>query len=305
MGNVKSSAGQKTDSMETGENAGTDVMTSVELRNGVQMPMVGYGVFQITDGAQCEQCVGDAIAAGYRMIDTAAAYYNEEAVGKAVRASGVDRKELFITTKLWVQDAGYDSTLRAFDESMKRLGLSHLDLYLIHQPFGDYYSAWRAMERLYQEGAVRAIGVSNFPPERLVDLCMNQEIPPMVDQIEIHPFFHQREAWGPLSEGQKDIFHHKTLVKIAENHGKTTAQVVLRWHLQRGIPAIPRTVHKERMQENLAIRDFVLSEKEMEMINAMDIGHSEIIDHRCFCMRFSYKVLLNRHCTFVGKRRTM
>lgn len=190
MGNVKSSAGQKTDSMETGENAGTDVMTSVELRNGVQMPMVGYGVFQITDGAQCEQCVGDAIAAGYRMIDTAAAYYNEEAVGKAVRASGVDRKELFITTKLWVQDAGYDSTLRAFDESMKRLGLSHLDLYLIHQPFGDYYSAWRAMERLYQEGAVRAIGVSNFPPERLVDLCMNQEIPPMVDQIEIHPFFH-------------------------------------------------------------------------------------------------------------------
>lgn len=297
MGNVKSSAGQKTDSMETGKNtAGTDVMTSVKLRNGVQMPMVGYGVFQITDGAQCEQCVGDAIAAGYRMIDTAAAYYNEEAVGKAVRASGVDRKELFITTKLWVQDAGYESTLRAFDESMKRLGLSHLDLYLIHQPFGDYYSAWRAMERLYQEGAVRAIGVSNFPPERLVDLCMNQEIPPMIDQIEIHPFFHQQEAvrvmgsygvipeaWGPLSEGQKDIFHHKTLVKIAENHGKTTAQVVLRWHLQRGIPAIPRTVQKERMQENLAIRDFVLSEKEMEMIDAMDIGHSEIIDHRCFC----------------------
>jgi 2,5-diketo-D-gluconate reductase A len=268
----------------------------VELRNGVRMPYAGYGVFQITDAGQCERCVADALAAGYRMIDTAAAYYNEEAVGAALRNFGADRESLFITTKLWVQDTGYDNTLRAFDTSMKKLGLDYIDLYLVHQPFGDYYGAWRAMERLYREGAVRAIGVSNFLPERLVDLCMNQEIPPMVNQIEIHPFFQQREAlkvmrdygvvpeaWGPLSEGQRDIFRHRTLTRIGEKHGRTAAQVILRWHLQRGIPAIPKTVRKERMRENLAIWDFELSEKEMREISAMDIGHSEIIDHRCSC----------------------
>lgn len=213
-----------------------------------------------------------------------------------MRQSGIARSELFITTKLWVQDAGYDSTLEAFDRSLKKLGLSYLDLYLIHQPFSDYYGAWRAMERLYEEGAVRAIGVSNFSPDRLVDLCLNQRIRPMVNQIELHPFYQQPEAlqvmesygvvpqaWGPLSEAQKDIFQHRTLMRIAQKKGKSTAQVILRWHYQRGIPTIPKTVHPERMRENLDIFDFALTEKEMEAIAAMDIGHSEIIDHRSFC----------------------
>lgn len=197
-----------------------------------------------------------------------------------------------MTTKLWVQDAGYDGTLKAFDSSLKQLGLDYIDLYLIHQPFGDYYGAWRAMERLYREGAVRAIGVSNFTPERLVDLCMNQEISPMVNQIEIHPFFQQNtalrvmedygvvpQAWGPFSEAQKDIFHHRTLAKIADKQGRTTAQVILRWHLQRGIPTIPKNVHTARMAENLDIFDFELTAQEMERIAGMDIGHSEIVDH--------------------------
>ena len=265
------------------------------LSNGVELPMVGYGTFQIRDSVQCEQCVLQAVEAGYRLFDTAASYENEAAVGAALRSSGVPREELFLITKLWVQDAGYDGTLKAFDRSLKKLGLGHIDLYLIHQPFGDYYGAWRAMERLYREGGVRAIGVSNFTPERLVDLCMNQEIRPMVNQIEVHPFFQQNtalrvmedygvvpQAWGPFSEAQKDIFHHKTLAKIAGRHGKTTAQVILRWHLQRNIPAIPKTVHRERMIENLNVFDFELTGKEMESIAGMDIGHSEIIDHHCF-----------------------
>ncbi len=266
------------------------------LSNGVELPMIGYGTFQIKDAAQCENCVSEALETGYRLFDTAASYENEAAIGMALRSSGLPREELFITTKLWVQDAGYDGTLRAFDASLKRLGLDILDLYLIHQPFGDYYGAWRAMERLYHEGAVRAIGVSNFTPERLVDLCMNQEIKPMVNQIEIHPFFQQNttlrvmedygalpQAWGPFSEAQKDIFNHKMLAKIAGRHSKTTAQVILRWHIQRNIPTVPKTVHKERMIENLDVFDFELSEKEMESITSMDIGHSEIIDHHSFC----------------------
>ena len=265
------------------------------LSNGVELPMIGYGTFQIRDAAQCEQCVSQALEAGYRLFDTAASYENEAAIGRALHGSGLPRKEWFVTTKLWVQDAGYDGTLRAFDASLKRLGLDFLDLYLIHQPFGDYYGTWRAMERLYREGGVRAIGVSNFTPERLVDLCMNQEIRPMVNQIEVHPFFQQNtalrvmedygvvpQAWGPFSEAQKDIVHHKTLAKIAGRHGKTTAQVILRWHLQRNIPAIPKTVHRERMIENLNVFDFELTAKEMESIAGMDIGHSEIIDHHCF-----------------------
>ena len=265
------------------------------LSNGVELPMIGYGTFQIKDAAQCEQCVSQALEAGYRLFDTAASYENEAAIGRALHGSGLPRKEWFVTTKLWVQDAGYDGTLKAFDRSLKQLGLDHIDLYLIHQPFGDYYGAWRAMERLYREGGVRAIGVSNFTPERLVDLCMNQEIRPMVNQIEVHPFFQQNtalrvmedygvvpQAWGPFSEAQKDIFHHKTLDKIAGRHGKTTAQVILRWHLQRNIPAIPKTVHRERMIENLNVFDFELTAKEMESIAGMDIGHSEIIDHHCF-----------------------
>lgn len=270
-------------------------MQQVMLSNGVGMPVLGYGVFQITDAAECERCVGEALARGYRLLDTAAAYRNEQAVGAAVACSGIARSEVFVTTKLWVQDAGYDSTLRAFDASLKRLGLDYIDLYLIHQPFGDYYGAWRAMERLYREGAVRAIGVSNFSPERLVDLCMNHEIRPMVNQIEIHPFFQQQEAltvmqkygvqpeaWGPLSEAQRDIFHHKVLGQIARRHGRTTAQVILRWHYQRGVATIPKTVRPERMDENRSIWDFSLTPKEMAAIAGMDIGHSEIIDHRCY-----------------------
>ena len=266
------------------------------LSNGVELPMIGYGTFQIKDAAQCEQCISEALEAGYRLFDTAASYENEASIGAALRSSRLPREELFITTKLWAQDAGYDSTLKAFDRSLKQLGLDHIDLYLIHQPFGDYYGAWRAMERLYQEGAIRAIGVSNFTPERLVDLCMNQEIRPMVNQIEIHPFYQQNtalrvmedygvtpQAWGPFSEGQCNIFHHKILTRIAEKHGKTTAQVVLRWQLQRKIPVIPKTVHQEWMTENLDVFDFELTAKEMESIAGMDIGHSEIIDHHCFC----------------------
>ena len=262
------------------------------LSNGVELPMIGYGTFQIKDAAQCEQCISQALEAGYRLFDTAASYENEAAIGRALRSSELPREAWFVTTKLWVQDAGYDGTLRAFDQSLKNLGLEQIDLYLIHQPFGDYYGAWRAMERLYREGAVRAIGVSNFTPERLVDLCMNQEIKPMVNQIEIHPFFQQNtalrvmedygvvpQAWGPFSEAQKDIFRHRTLTRIAEKHGRTTAQVMLRWHLQRNIPTIPKTVHKDRMAKNLDIFDFELTEKEMESIAEMDIGHSEIVDH--------------------------
>lgn len=265
------------------------------LSNGVPMPKIGYGTFQITDDAQCEACISYALETGYRLFDTAASYGNERAIGNAIRHSGVPRADVFLTTKLWIQDAGYDSTLRAFEHSMQELGVDYLDLYLIHQPFGDTYGAWRAMERLYREGAVRAIGVSNFSPERLVDLCMNQEIKPMVNQVEIHPFFQQEDAlkvmreygvtpqaWGPLSEAQRDIFHHKTLSRIAAKHGKSTAQVILRWHYQRGVAAIPKTIHRERMTENLDIFDFALTEREMEAIAAMDIGHSEIIDHRCY-----------------------
>ena len=271
-------------------------MDYVTLNNGVKMPQLGFGTFQIKDPAECERAVRDAIDVGYRLIDTAASYGNEEAVGKAVRECGIPREELFITTKLWVQDASYEGAKKAIETSLQKLGLDYIDLYLLHQPFGHYYGAWRAMERLYREGAVRAIGVSNFTPERLVDLCMNQEVRPMVNQIEIHPFFQQNtalrvmedygvvpQAWGPFSEAQKDIFNHKTLAKIASRHGKTTAQVILRWHLQRDLPTIPKTVHQERMIENLDVFDFELSEKELESIAGMDIGHSEIIDHHSFC----------------------
>ena len=267
-------------------------MQYVSLYNGVKIPVIGYGTFQLTDAALCEQCVGNGLEAGYRLFDTAAVYGNEEAVGNAVRSSYVPRKEIFLTTKLWVQDAGYDSTLKAFEASLKRMKLEYLDLYLIHQPFGDIYGAWRAMERLYREGAVRAIGVSNFSPERLVDLCMNHELKPMVNQIEIHPFFQQGEAlrvmkdygivpqaWGPLSEAQRDIFHHKVLSRIAQKHGRTTAQIILRWHYQRGVSIIPKSVHVERMEQNIDIWDFALTDEEMAKIASNDLGHSEIVNH--------------------------
>lgn len=271
-------------------------MQYVTLNDGIQMPLMGYGVFQITDALQCEQCVKDALEVGYRLIDTAAAYQNEEAVGAAIHSSGISREDLFITTKLWIQDAGYESTLKAFDASLQKLGLDYLDLYLIHQPFGDYYGAWRAMEKLQKDGLIRAIGVCNFSPDRLIDLCMNSETTPAVNQIEIHPFYQQNDAlqimdefgvnpqaWGPLSEGQKNIFNNKLLKSIAAKHERTVAQVILRWHIQRGVIIIPKTVHKERMVENMNIWDFELTEPEMQSIATMDIGHSEIIDHHCWC----------------------
>lgn len=268
------------------------MMQTVKLNNGVEMPMEGFGVFQIPDAAQCEQAVSDALNAGYRLIDTAAAYMNEEAVGRAIRKSGIPRKELFITTKLWIQDYGYENTKKAFDTSMKKLGLDYLDLYLIHQPMSDYYGAWRAMEELYQEGKIRAIGVCNFYPERLADLCLNAKVVPAVNQIECHPFFQrgkdmetmreygvQIEAWGPLAEGQKNIFRNETLATIGAKYGKSVAQVILRWHIQRGVVIIPKSIHKERIEENLNIWDFELSAEDIDMISGMDVGHSEIIDH--------------------------
>lgn len=267
-------------------------MKQILLNNGVKMPVEGYGVFQISDEAQCEQCVLDALETGYRLFDTAAAYYNEAAVGRAVRESGIPRDEIFITTKLWVQDAGYDQTLAAFEQSRKNLGLDYVDLYLIHQPFGDYYGAWRAMEDLYREGIVKAIGVSNFSPERIVDLCMNHEIKPSVNQIEIHPFYQQEEAlrvmrsydivpeaWGPFAEGNHGIFTHPVLTKIGEKYGKSAAQVALRWNVQRGVVVIPKSVHKDRMEQNIDIWDFELSNEDMDEISKLDIGHSEIVDH--------------------------
>ena len=267
-------------------------MQTVCLNNGVQMPLEGFGVFQVPDAALCEQAVSDALEAGYRLIDTAAAYMNEEAVGNAIRTSDIPRKDLFITTKLWVQDADYESAKKAFETSLNKLGLEYLDLYLIHQPFHDYYGAWRAMEELYKEGRIRAIGVSNFYPDRLVDLCVNAEIIPAVNQVECHPFFQQKdalkvmkeygvqlEAWGPFAEGKNNFFKNPILAEIAAKYGKSVAQVALRWNVQRGVVVIPKSVHKERIQENFNIWDFELSDKDMETISDMDIGHSEIVNH--------------------------
>ena len=267
-------------------------MQTVCLNNGVQMPLEGVGVFQVPDAAQCEQAVSDALEAGYRLIDTAAAYMNEEAVGNAIHTSDIPRKDLFITTKLWVQDADYESAKKAFETSLNKLGLEYLDLYLIHQPFHDYYGAWRAMEELYKEGRIRAIGVSNFYPDRLVDLCVNAEIIPAVNQVECHPFFQQKdalkvmkeygvqlEAWGPFAEGKNNFFKNPILAEIAAKYGKSVAQVALRWNVQRGVVVIPKSVHKERIQENFNIWDFELSDKDMETISDMDIGHSEIVNH--------------------------
>ncbi len=262
-------------------------MDTTILNNGVQMPTLGYGVFQVPDAVQCEQGVYDAITAGYRLIDTAASYMNEEAVGRAVRRSNVPRKELFITTKLWVQDAGYEKTKAAFEQQMKLLGLNYLDLYLIHQPYGDVYGSWRAMEELYKEGRIRAIGVSNFSDVRLVDLAEFNEVVPAINQVEVHPFCQQNtlkktmdeykvqmEAWGPLAEGQRDIFKNEVLSSIGRKYGKTIAQVILRWHVQRGVVAIPKSVHRERIVENYSIWDFKLSEEDMNAVAAMDTNQS-------------------------------
>ena len=265
---------------------------TVKLNNGVEMPLEGFGVFQVPDPDVCERAVLDAIATGYRLIDTAAAYVNEEAVGKAVAKCGVPREELFITTKLWVQDASYEGAKAAIETSLRKLGLSYIDLYLIHQPMGDYIGAYRAMEDAYKAGKLKAIGVCNFYPARLADLCETVEVKPAVDQVELHPFFQQEnalalmkeygvqpEAWGPFAEGNHGIFTHPVLTAIGEKYGKSAAQVALRWNVQRGVIVIPKSVHKDRMEQNIAIWDFTLSDEDMAEIAKLDIGHSEIVDH--------------------------
>ena len=267
-------------------------MQTVTLNNGVQMPIVGLGVFQIDD-AQTEQAVSDALAAGYRLIDTAASYGNEATVGRAIKSSGVPSEELFITTKLWMQDPGEENTLRAFDASLERLGLDYLDLYLIHQPYGDYYSEWRAMEQIHREGRARAIGVSNFPLDRLVDFIVHNDITPAVNQIETHPFHQnadyqaqmrdlgvQIESWGPFAEGRNNLFADPVLTEIGQVHGKSVAQVVVRWLVQRGVVVIPKSVRPERMVQNLDVFDFALTEEEMTRIAGMDLGTSQFFDHR-------------------------
>jgi 2,5-diketo-D-gluconate reductase A len=268
-------------------------MQKIVLNNGVEMPILGFGVFQIEDLAECERSVRDAIDVGYRLIDTAASYGNEESVGNAVRTSGVRRNELFITTKLWIADTGFDKTKRAFDRSMKRLQLDYLDLYLIHQPYGDVFGSWRAMEELYREGRIKAIGVSNFHPDRVMDFIVHNEVVPAVDQIETHPFHQQVEtqkfltenniqieSWGPFAEGKNNIFRNEALVSIAEKHGKTVAQVILRWLTQRNIIVIPKSVRKDRMAENFDIFDFELTQEDMNEIRQLDTGTSLFFDHR-------------------------
>lgn len=267
-------------------------MDYVTLNNGIKMPLEGFGVFQVPDAAQCEQAVLDAIESGYRLIDTAAAYMNEEAVGSAIKKCGVPREELFIATKLWVQDASYEGAKKAIETSLKKLGLDYIDLYLIHQPMGDYIGAYRAMEEEYKVGGLKAIGVCNFYPERLADFCETVDIIPMVNQVELHPFFQEEkaleimkeygvvpEAWGPFAEGKYGIFTHPVLSKIGEKYGKSAAQVALRWNVDRGVVVIPKSVHKERMAQNMDIWDFSLSSEDMAEIAKLDTGHSEIVNH--------------------------
>lgn len=267
-------------------------MEYTTLSNGVQMPLEGFGVFQIHDLDECERVVLDAIDTGYRMIDTAASYGNETAVGKAIAKTGVNRADLFIATKLWVTDASYEGAKAAIRRSMDNLGVDYIDLYLIHQAMGDYIGAWRAITEAYKEGKIRAIGVCNFYPHRLADFCETVDQLPMVNQVELHPFFQQEnalslmheygvqpEAWAPFAEGRHGIFTHPVLTKIGEKYGKGAGQVALRWNTQRGVAVIPKSVHKERMEQNLDIWDFRLTDEEMAEIAALDIGHSEIIDH--------------------------
>ncbi|WP_337965449.1 aldo/keto reductase [uncultured Flavobacterium sp.] len=268
-------------------------MNNIKLNNGIEMPILGFGVFQMQDMAECEQAVVDAIEVGYRLIDTAASYMNEEAVGKGIKRSGIAREELFITTKLWVSDTGYENTKLAFQKSLDLLQLDYLDLYLIHQPYGDIYGSWRAMQELYQEGKVKAIGVSNFHPDRVMDLVVNTGFVPAVNQIETHPFHQQNEtqkflqenniqieSWGPFAEGKNDIFQNEILTVIAQKYNKSTAQVILRWLTQRGVVAIPKSVRKERMAENFNIFDFELSTEDMNAIKTLDTNASLFFDHR-------------------------
>lgn len=281
-------------------------METILLRNQVQMPLQGFGVFQITDSTQCEQAVTQALQTGYRLIDTAACYGNERAVGKAVAKSGIPREDIFLVSKVWIQDAGYEQTKQSFFKTLDNLRTNYLDLYLIHMPYGDYHGSWRAMEELYEEGRIRAIGVCNFLPDRLTDLILTHRIAPMVNQMEIHPFCQQADlralmgkyqiqsmAWAPFAEGLNQIFTHPLLTKIGQIYGKTPAQVVLRWLLQNQIVAIPKSVHGDRIRENYAIEDFALSQEDMEHIQNMDLGRSLILNitsldevHRLHGIRF-------------------
>lgn len=269
-------------------------MQTVRLNNGIEMPILGFGVFQIPDAKECEKSVIDAIETGYRLIDTAASYMNEQAVGNAIKNCGVAREELFITTKLWVQDTGYENTKKSFHKSLERLQLEYLDLYLIHQPYGDVFGSWRAMEELYKEGKIRAIGVSNFQPDRIMDLLMfGGETPPVVNQVETHPFCQQIEnqsflqenniqieSWGPFAEGKNDIFQNELLLALSAKYNKSVAQIILRWLTQRGVVVIPKSVRKERMEENFNSLDFELDEADMESIKNLDTKTSLFFDHR-------------------------
>lgn len=263
-----------------------------ELYSGVKIPMLGYGVFQIPDHEEAKKSVATALKNGYRLIDTAQAYLNETAVGEAIKESGIPREEIFITTKVWVQDYSYEKTIKAVELSLERLGVEYIDLMLLHQPIGDYINAWKALEKLYKEGKLRAIGMANCYPHVIADLCMTFEIKPMINQVELHPFFQQQlnldtmkeygvipEAWGPFNEGKRNLFTDPILTAIGKKYNKTAAQVALRWNIQRGVIVIPKSVREERMQQNIDVFDFELSQEDMDQIKTMDIGHSEIVNH--------------------------
>ena len=267
-------------------------MKYVTLNNGVKMPILGFGVFQIDDMKECEEAVYNALKAGYRLIDTAAAYGNEEAVGRAIKRSGIPREEIFVTTKLWVSDANYEKAKLAFETSLKKLNLEYIDLYLIHQPFNDVYGAWRAMTKLYKEGKIKAIGVSNFYPDRLVDFIMNNEVVPAVNQVETHPFNQQVkaneimkeygvqiESWGPFAEGKNGIFTNEILSEIGKKYNKSVAQVILRWLIQRDVVVIPKSVRKERIEENFNVFDFELNSEDMGKISELDKKESLFLNH--------------------------
>lgn len=268
-------------------------MQTIQLYNGVEMPMEGFGVFQVSDLKVCEQAVSETIATGYRLIDTASSYKNETAVGAAIRQSGLPREDFFVTSKAFINEMGYEQTKAAFRRTLDHLGFDYLDLYLIHIPFGDYYGAWRAMEELYKEGRIRAIGVSNFQSDRIIDLCYTAEIKPMVDQLELHPFYQREDeltilheygivpqAWAPFAEGMNGMFTHPVLTDIAKEHHKSVAQIILRWNVQRGVSVIPKSVHRNRMEENLSIWDFELSAEDMQRIGTLDLARPQMLDPR-------------------------